>query len=891
MPKIFANTTIAGRMGLTAAVALAALAMTSINAARVLDRSMYDDRRSKMHAATEIAHSIVVAYGELASSGKMGDADAKRAAMAVLRRARYEGAEYFWINDQQGRFLMHPVKPELEGKDAAETKDPQGRIITQEFVRAVEAGKGESFVEYAWPKPGVSKPVGKVSYVKLYAPWGWIVGTGTYDDDIKSAVALETRRGLAAFVVAALLLAAAVFLVARSMRRGVRALLGEADQLTEAVARGNLRTRAAADAVMSEFRPVVEGMNRTLDAFARPLAVTVEYVTRISKGDIPQPITERYEGDFNQIKDALNLCIASLDGLVGEMKRMAAEQASGDIDASVDDRRFGGAYQTMAAGVNQGVRMHIQNLLEILDVLGRYSEGDFEPILRQLPGKQAIVNEKLALLRSNLRAVSEETHGLIRAAVAGELSTRANAGRFSGDWKAIVGGLNQTLDAVVGPLQVAARYVEQIGRGEIPPKIVEHYAGDFAKVRDSLNQCIDGVNALVQDANALADAAVAGNLSTRADAARHQNDFRKIVEGVNRTLDAILAPVNDAAKVLQRLAVRDLRARVEGAYQGDHARIKESVNATAEALHDAIGQVASAVEQVSSAATQIASSSQAVATGASEQASALTETGASIDTVAGMTGHTADSAQQASALASQARKAATDGAAAVEQLQAAMLNIRASAEGTSQIIKDVSDIAFQTNLLALNAAVEAARAGEAGRGFAVVAEEVRSLALRAKEAASKTEELIRQSVKHAGEGEIGGKAVSGKLQDIVQSVTKVTSIVAEIASASKEQATGIAQVKHAIGEMDKVTQQNAASAEESSSAASELSGQSEELASMVATFQLRDQTGPAATSRSVLKLQRPRSASQGPGKAPSAGPLGVGRNDAFPMGEEITRDF
>jgi methyl-accepting chemotaxis protein len=158
---------------------------------------------------------------------------------------------------------------------------------------------------------------------------------------------------------------------------------------------------------------------------------------------------------------------------------------------------------------------------------------------------------------------------------------------------------------------------------------------------------------------------------------------------------------------------------------------------------------------------------------------------------------------------------------------------------------NVSEIAFQTNLLALNAAVEAARAGEAGRGFAVVAEEVRSLALRAKEAATKTEDLIRQSVKEAGEGEQAARHVAGKLGEIVEGIGKVTDIVAEIAAAAKDQAAGIQQVTLAVGEMDKVTQQNAASAEESSSAASELSSQAEELAAMIGSFQLEGRRGAA----------------------------------------------
>jgi methyl-accepting chemotaxis protein len=168
-----------------------------------------------------------------------------------------------------------------------------------------------------------------------------------------------------------------------------------------------------------------------------------------------------------------------------------------------------------------------------------------------------------------------------------------------------------------------------------------------------------------------------------------------------------------------------------------------------------------------------------------------------------------------------------------------MAKIRASAEGTSQIIKDINEITFQTNLLALNAAVEAARAGDAGRGFAVVAEEVRSLALRSKEAAQKTEELIRQSVHETETGVVTSKLVNDKLAEIAQGITKVTDIVAEIASTAREQASGIAQVNEATAQMSKVTQQNAASSEQSSSAAQELASQSEELVSIVSSFQVK----------------------------------------------------
>ena len=306
--------------------------------------------------------------------------------------------------------------------------------------------------------------------------------------------------------------------------------------------------------------------------------------------------------------------------------------------------------------------------------------------------------------------------------------------------------------------------------------------------------------------------------------------------------------------MLERLAQRDLTARVTGNYVGDHAKIQEALNGTAQALHDAMAQVSQAVTEVSAASSQIAESSQAVAAGASEQAASLEETSSSLESMSAMTKQAVDNAHQANGLAQNAKAEATEGAASMEQMSGAMAKIKASAEATSQIIKDINEIAFQTNLLALNAAVEAARAGEAGRGFAVVAEEVRSLALRSKEAANKTEALIRDSVKRAAEGEATAKHVQAKLGGIASGVSKVTDIVAEIAAAAKEQSAGIEQVTKAVGQMDTVTQQNAANSEESSSAAAELSGQSEELASMVQSFQLERTVSGTSLPGATLRL-------------------------------------
>jgi methyl-accepting chemotaxis protein len=628
-----------------------------------------------------------------------------------------------------------------------------------------------------------------------------------------------------------------------------------------------------------------QGVNDTLDSVIGPLNVAAKYVDSISKGNIPAKITDTYNGDFNTIKNNLNQCIDAVNALVTDAAMLAKAAVDGKLATRADASKHFGDYRKVVQGVNET----LDSVIGPLNVAAKYvddiSKGN-------IPAKITdTYNGDFNTIKNNLNQCIDAVNALVadavmlsKAAVEGRLATRADASKHHGDYQKVVQGVNNTLDAVIGPLNVTAKYVDSISKGEIPAKITDNYNGDFNLIKNNLNQCIEAVNMLVGDAILLAKAAVEGKLTTRADATKHAGDFRKIVEGVNQTLDAVLEPINEAAQVLEKLSQRDLRARVKGNYQGDHAKIKESLNATGEALHDALLRVAVAVDQVSAASGQIASSSQSVADGASQQASALEETSSSLESMSAMTKRSADNAQQANGLAQTAKGAATEGAVAMEQMGQAMTKIRASAEGTSQIIKDINEIAFQTNLLALNAAVEAARAGEAGRGFAVVAEEVRSLALRSKEAAMKTEVLIKESVRQAEEGEVTAKGVSSKLGEIVTGVTKVTDIVAEISASAKEQSGGIDQVNRAVTDMNKVTQQNAANSEESSSAAAELSSQSEELASMIGAFQLARQTN----THSAAKLHKApeRKAMTGKSAAGGNGKSARRPEDVIPLDDE-----
>ncbi len=262
-----------------------------------------------------------------------------------------------------------------------------------------------------------------------------------------------------------------------------------------------------------------------------------------------------------------------------------------------------------------------------------------------------------------------------------------------------------------------------------------------------------------------------------------------------------------------------------------------------------ITEVAETLEKgsatVNESAAQTGAASQSLAEGAGEQAASLEETSASLEQMSGMTLRNAENAQKARAAAEQARQSADGGAEQVQSLISVMSSIQHASEDVSAILKDIDEIAFQTNILALNAAVEAARAGAAGAGFAVVAGEVRNLAQRSAEAAHRTAQKIEDCVARSRQGAAASATVAKGLAAIRTQVRDLEALVGDIATASREQSTGISQISSAVLQMDKVTQGNAASAEQCAAAGEELKRQAELLTGSVERLRALVQGAPA----------------------------------------------
>ena len=298
-----------------------------------------------------------------------------------------------------------------------------------------------------------------------------------------------------------------------------------------------------------------------------------------------------------------------------------------------------------------------------------------------------------------------------------------------------------------------------------------------------------------------------------------------------------------ASTALKQIADNDLSHPVPHSGTDEIGYMLQHLEGMRSNLSRAVGNVKTGAGAIASASAQVAAGTLDLSSRTEQQASALEETASATEELSSTVQQNADNAVQANELAGEARRMAQNGGDIVGQMVSTMAEINQSAKKIVDIISVIDGIAFQTNILALNAAVEAARAGEQGRGFAVVAGEVRSLAGRSAEAAREVQALITDAVNKAEMGNAQAAQAGTSMQEIVSGIQRVAGIVDEIALASREQASGLAQINQAVSHLDGVTQQNAALVEQSSAAAAALQQQAHHLAEVADTFRLEEQAG------------------------------------------------
>ncbi len=555
---------------------------------------------------------------------------------------------------------------------------------------------------------------------------------------------------------------------------------------------------------------------------------------RLAEGDLTTEISLLPQ-DRHSVMASIAAVQSALRLLMSDMNRMSREHDAGDIDVKIDESQFKNDFANMAKGVNGMVFGHIAVKKKAMACIKEFGEGNFDAPLEKFPGKKAFINDNIETLRTNTKSFIADMAHMSQQHDLGDIDIKIDEGRFKGDFGAMARGVNTMVFGHIAVKKKAMACIKEFGDGNLDAPL-ETFPGKKAFINETIEQVRNNIKALIVDANSLSAAALAGVLETRADAPAHRGDFRKIVEGMNSTLDSVVEPFNDVKRVMEAMAAGDMTQKITRSYQGDFDAMKLAVNTSIEKLSETLAQINIAADDLSNAAGQVSSTAQSLSQSSSEQAASVEETTAAMEQMTSSINQNADNAKVTNNIATQAATEAQEGGGAVTETVSAMKQI-------ANRIGIIDDIAYQTNLLALNAAIEAARAGEHGKGFAVVAAEVRKLAERSQVAAQEIGNLAGSSVALA-------EKAGSLLGAMVPSIKKTSDLVQEIAAASDEQSTGVAQINGAMGQLNKATQQNASASEELAATAEELGAQSAQLQQLVGFFRVDRGHAPVASKRS-----------------------------------------
>jgi len=440
-----------------------------------------------------------------------------------------------------------------------------------------------------------------------------------------------------------------------------------------------------------------------------------------------------------------------------------------------------------------------------------------------------VVNENIEKISADLRQdglLIEDITKIANEVKDGNLDGRIEKESNNESLNTIKNIMNDVFSTVEGAFKEVNGGMNRLVEGNFTDKITNEYKGDYNVTKTAINDVASKMDLMLSNFEKASASVTVGDLKTRVDGRGFDGGYQTIIDSVNGLLKDVDGGFAEVIDALQELENGNLTYRITKEYKGDYDATKQSANNLATQLENMVGKINASTIELTGAAQSVNGSSQTLSAGATQQASSLEETSAALEEMSGSVAESAKNAQQTNLLAEDAASMSIEGGEAVTKTVDAMVLI-------SEKIGIIEDIVYQTNLLALNAAIEAARAGEHGKGFAVVAAEVRKLAKRSQVAAQEISTITSESVKIS---EKAGELIG----DVVPKIQETAQLIKDIANAAKEQDVGLGQISTAMTQLDQVTQTNAASSQEMSSASEELSEQANNLSQMMKFFTISE---------------------------------------------------
>ncbi len=554
----------------------------------------------------------------------------------------------------------------------------------------------------------------------------------------------EANTSTAAMIAIGLLIGAiAGFVTARGITKVLQALIAEARRLSQAAVAGQLQTRGNPELVTAEFRPIVEGVNATLDAVIGPLNVAAEYVDRISKGDIPPKITDTYQGDFNEIKNNLNQCIDVLSGLIAEMKHMSDEHNKGDIDVAIPIEEFRGAYKTMAQGINEMVVGHIAVKKKAMACIAEFGKGNFEAPLEKFPGKKAFINDTVEELRANLKGVTAGDIGQTLKRMADKDFSKGVEAEYPGDFAMVKDNVNLVVEALRGAIEQINESANQFAEGSrVIAESSQTLASGSQEQSSSVQQVTASIEELSRSVQGVKDNAHEADKVSKettqlaeqgAQAVRKSGEAMEQIKTSSDQIAEIIQVISEIASQTNLLA---LNAAIEAARAGEHgmgfAVVADEVRKLAERSNQAAGEITKLIKESGTRVLEGANLSQ-------ETEEALKKIVTGVQATAGKIGEIAAATVQQASNAEEVSKAVQGISQVTEQAAAGSEEMASSSEQLGAQAQALRDLVMQFNT----------HNGQSGHAQTVKSEAPRAQAAACKAPASQSK--ARNGNGHSGQ--------------------------------------------------------------------------------------------------------------------------------------------